>query len=322
VITLIDAILPKNKDYARFQVQVYRRIKKYQKEKNVKTVLLDYTPYLKKQDSGFLRPDVVWDIPRDVKELYFPSVTLKKNWKKIFNDGAISDLFDGLIQESRGIVTRLIFDATIHDYKDEDKWKEKIDKMEKYADLSIKNYNIDFAIPILVSDKGFDGSLSYAVERNVHLIDFHYMEEFLNDILRLTLHYNLSKALTEYLFAKRNSCDNCESDDLCYIPIYGCQEYGYLTDSVLEEWNNIEQEDGKLIQEIVLCDGCSYQGMCEGFDRTFSVVCSKCGKIKSGGKLHPCALVKLQDCFDECSGCSDPNDCKIYKDLIEKKILK
>jgi len=315
---LVKPIVPKDKDFAKFQYSLYRRTEKWIRKKGIKCSQVNYAPFLKKGDDESFRPDVVFDIYRSPEELLLPSVMVNGQGRPILMDGALQDWLDYYLQEKKDIAIRVILDATIWNFRDPKKWEERIVRTEKYVEESLSDENIHFAVSAIVSPKGWDSSLEHAIEKKIHIISFNYLDKFLDFILKVTDYEQMWDALDDFIFMMTEECENCNSIDWEYLDLYDCKEYGILTEDVIEEYTDTYRDGGALMKEIQLCNSCSWMRMCDGFDRFFSPVCRKCGNIKNGWQLHPCALVRINGWYEECDFCFDLDGCKAYDRLLKE----
>ena len=269
---MVTPLIPKNKEFAKFQYSVFRRAKKWTIKCGIKCSDVQYAPYLKKgtEDSDSYRPDIVFDIYRNPNDLLLPEVIINSFDRPILMDGAMQDWLDYYIQQKKDIVIRVILDATLWDFRDPDKWNKRLKKTKEYAQSSLRNDDVHYAVAAIVSPTGWDSSVEHAVEGKTHIISFDYLDRYLDFILVISDYEHMNDAMDDFLFMKQEECEHCSSNEWRYIPIYGCNEYGLLIEDVIEDWTDAFRDGGALIKEIKLCSSCSWRHQgCDGFDRFF-----------------------------------------------------
>jgi hypothetical protein len=318
---MVKQLVPRDEKFAKFQYSLYRRTERWIRNKGIKCSEVKYAPFLKKGDDESFRPDVVFDIYRSPEELLLPNVIINSLGRPILMDGALQDWLDYYIQKKKDIAIRVILDATLWNFNNPKRWEDRVERTEKYIEESLKNDNIHFAVSAVVSPKGWNSSLDHAIEKEVHIISFNYLERFLDFILKVTDYEQMWDAIDDFIFMTVEECNNCHLTNWEYLTLYDCKEYGILTEDVIEECTDVYRDDGALIKEIRLCNNCSWMRICGGFDRFFSPVCKKCGNIKNGWHLHPCALVRLNGWYEECDDCFDLAGCEAYDRLITEGII-
>ena len=313
---------PRENDWAKFQFNVYKRVESWCKKVGIDPNNIEYAPLIKGEDT-VKQPDIILNIKREPTELNFSYYLSNRP-----ENGAMEDFVDYFIQKSEKMLYKVVIDPTMWEPNDPERWNKRIKRMREYCEVFRNDELCVACFPVVVHPYGWNQSLDHGIEDDVHVITLNHLKDFLDSIYLSTNFLEPEKWMLKIFKSKYDECPSCGNKSLIFASIFYCSTSlskfsRSFTEETIENYTTLVETDVNKppMEEQTLCWDCPCSAHCDGFIKTFDLICKKCGWTESSGSLHPCSLAILNQYSDDCLDCSEPHECKLYKKLKSQGVI-